>query len=70
MTFIICDSIKQKLVDFEFNCDFVMLTKVIILLQLVDDAKFMRLIKKYYILQYVNFKSMIEYLNHIKQLKN
>lgn len=46
-----------------------MFVKVTSFFQFVDDAKFIRFTKKYYTLQYVDFKFIFEYLNHIKQLK-
>ena len=69
MISIINESIKQKFNEIEFNCDYVMLLKIIFLLQSIDDVEYMRLTKKYYTFKYEFFNSMFDYFTHIKLLK-
>ena len=69
MLFIINDDVKQKFNEIDFNCDFVMLFKIIFLLQSIDDVEFMRFTKKYYTLKYESFNCMFDYFIYIKLLK-
>ena len=68
MTSRISLKIKQMLEASHFDNDYLMLEKLYELLQLVEDAQFMRLSKKFYSLKMMNFKNMSEFLTHIKIL--
>ena len=46
-----------------------MMTYVTELYRSQGDGEFMRLTKEYYILEYVKFESVTEYLTHIKSLE-
>ncbi|CAD6592123.1 MAG: hypothetical protein ASARMPRED_006037 [Alectoria sarmentosa] len=69
MTPTISPIIKRKLIETEFNDGYLMLTRLQILLQPSKSSEFMRLSKKYYSLQFKQFKSMSDYLTYIKVLK-
>lgn len=69
MTPIISPRIQQKLTEFEFNNEYLMLTRLQALLQPTGSSKFMRLSKEYYTLQFRSFKSVPEYLTYIKILE-
>ena len=61
--------VKPRLNAEDFNCGFKMMTHVTELYRPQGDGEFMRLTKKYYILEYVKFKSVSEYLTYIKFLE-
>ena len=69
MTPTISPGIQQKLTESEFNDGYLMLTRLRILLQPTRSSEFMRLSKEYYILQFKGFKTVSEYLTHIKILE-
>lgn len=69
MTPTISPGVKQKLTEAEFNDGYLMLTRLRTLLQPTGFSEFMRLSKEYYTLQYKAFKSVPEYLTHIKILE-
>jgi len=69
MTSTISEGVKVKLKKVEFNYGYLMLLKIIAELQSIGDAKFMRLTKKYYIIDYIKFITMLDYLTHIKLLE-
>ena len=68
MTSRISLKIKQMLEAFHFNNDYLMLERLYELLQLVKDAQFMRLMKKFYSLKIDDFNNMTEFLTHVKIL--
>lgn len=68
MTPNISPSIKQKLTSSKFNNGFIMLFWLTKLIKPTKDAKFMRLSKESYTIDYKFFDSMSHYLTHIKQL--
>lgn len=69
MTPTISPHVKQKLTEAEFNDGYLMLSRLRVLLQPTGSSEFMRLSKEYYTLQHKSFKSMSEYLTHIKVLE-
>ena len=69
MTPTISPSVKQKLTEAESNNGYLMLTRLRTLLQPTGFSEFIRLSKEYYTLQYKAFKSVSEYLTHIKILE-
>ena len=62
-------TVKKKLTETEFNNGYLMFSRLHVLLQPSGSSEFMRLSKKYYTLQFKGFKSMSEYLTHIKVLE-
>ena len=69
MTPTISRSIKKKLTEAEFNDGYLMLSRLQVLLQPSGSSEFMRLPKEYYSLRFKSFKSMSDYLTHIKVLE-
>ncbi|KAF6218139.1 hypothetical protein HO133_006098 [Letharia lupina] len=69
MTPTISPGIQQKLTEAEFNDGYLMLTRLRIILQPTGSSEFMRLSKEYYTLQFKAFKTVPEYLTHIKVLE-
>ena len=69
MTPTISPGIQQKLTESEFNDGYLMLTRLRVLLQPTGSSEFMRLSKEYYTLQFKGFKTVSEYLTHIKVLE-
>ena len=69
MTPTISPRIQQKLTESEFNDGYLMLTRLQILLQPTGSSEFMRLSKEYYTLQFKAFKTVPDYLTHIKVLE-
>ena len=69
MTPTISPGVQQKLTEAEFNDGYLMLTRLRIILQSTGSSEFMRLLKEYYMLQFKSFKSVPEYLTHIKILE-
>ncbi len=69
MTLIISPGIHQKLTEVEFNDGYLMLITLQISLQFTGSLEFMRLLKEYYTLQFKVFKTVSEYLTHIKVLE-
>ena len=69
MTLMISSGIQQKLTESEFNDGYLMLTRLRILLQPTGSSEFMRLSKEYHTLQLKDFKTVSEYLTHIKVLE-
>ena len=61
--------VQQKLTELEFNDGYLMLTRLRVLLQPTGSSEFMRLSKEYYTIQFKLFKSIPEYLTHIKILE-
>lgn len=53
----------------DFNDGYLMLKSLKVHCQLTGFSEFMRLLKEYYTLQYKRFKSVPEYLTHIKVLE-
>ena len=58
-----------KLSEEDFNDGYLMLQKVISLLQPLGETEFMTLTKEYYTIDYSKFSSMSEYLTHMKVLE-
>ena len=69
MTSTISLEVKQRLIEVEFNDDFLMLRHLRELLQLTRLSEFMRLSKEYYTLRFKLFKFVTEYLTQIKILE-
>ncbi len=69
MTPTISPGIQQKLTEAEFNDGYLMLTALQTSLQPIGSSEFMRLSKEYYTLQFKAFKTVSEYLTHIKVLE-
>ena len=69
MTPTISSKVKQRLIEAEFNNSFLMLRHLRELLQSTRLSKFMRLLKKYYILRFKSFKTITKYLTRIKILE-
>ena len=69
MTPTISPGVQQKLTEAEFNDGYLMLTRLQTTLQPTGSSEFMRLSKEYYMLQFKSFKSVPEYLTHIKVLE-
>ena len=69
MTPTITRTVKKKLTETEFNNGYLMLSRLHVLLQPSGFSEFMRLSKEYYTLQFKGFKSISEYLTHIKVLE-
>lgn len=69
MTPTISPGIQQKLTETEFNDSYLMLTRLRALLQPTGSSEFMRLSKAYYTLQFKDFRTVSEYLTHIKVLE-
>ncbi len=65
----ISPAIKKKLKEAEFNDGYSMLQRLSTLLQPAGDAQFMRLTKEYYTLDIKEFKSITEFLDHVKVLE-
>ena len=62
-------TVKKKLTEAEFDDGYRMLSRLQTLLQPSGSSEFMRLSKEYYSLQFKSFKSVPEYLTHIKILE-
>lgn len=69
MTLTISPGVQQKLTEAEFNDGYLMLTRLQILLQPTGFSEFMRLSKQYYTVKFGSFKTVPEYLTHIKLLE-
>ena len=69
MTPTVSSGVKQRLTEAEFNDGYLMLTRLRELLQPTGSSEFMRLSKEYYTLKCSSFKSIPEYLTHIKVLE-
>ncbi|KAF6238752.1 hypothetical protein HO173_003259 [Letharia columbiana] len=69
MTPTISPGVQQKLTEAEFNDGYLMLTRLRTILQPTGFSEFMRLSKEYYTLQFKAFKTIPEYLTHIKVLE-
>lgn len=69
MTPLISPGVQLKLTEAEFNDGYLMLTSLRKLLQPQGSSEFMRLSKEYYTLQFKTFKTVPEYLTHIKVLE-
>ena len=69
MTPTISPGVQQKLTEAEFNDGYLMLSRLRTLLQPTGSSEFMRLSKEYYTLQFKQFKTIPEYLTHIKVLE-
>lgn len=67
--FTINPDIQQKFTEIDFNNDYFMIANLRIHCQFTGSSKFMRLFKKYFILQYKDFKTIPKYFIHIKILK-
>ena len=66
MTSRISLKIKQMFDVFYFNNEYMMLKKLHELLQFVENAQFMRFMKKIYSLKTINFDNMSEFFIHVK----
>jgi len=69
MTSTLSAEIKRKLTKKDFNNRYNMLTKLSRLLQPDEDTQFMRLICKYYTLQFDNNESLFDFLTCVKILE-
>ncbi len=69
MTPTISPGIQLLLTDEEFNDGFLMLSRLRTKLQPTGSSEFMRLSKEYYTIQFKSFKSVPQYLTHIKVLE-
>ena len=69
MTPTISSGVKRRLTEAEFNDGYLMLTRLRELLQPTGSSEFMRLSKEYYTLRFKSFKTVAEYLTHIKVLE-
>ena len=69
MTPTISSGVKQRLTEAEFNNGYLMLSRLRELLQPTGSSEFMRLSKEYYTLRFASFKTVSEYLTHIKVLE-
>jgi len=69
MTSTLSAEIKRKLAEKNFNNRYKMLTKLSRLLQPDEDTQFMRLICKYYTLQFDNNEFLSDFLMHVKILE-
>jgi len=69
MTSTLSAKIKRKLTEKNFNNRYKMLTKLSHLLQPDEDAQFMRLICKYYTLQFDDNEFLFDFLTHVKILE-
>ena len=69
MTPTITAPIQAKLTDNEFNNGYRMYKRLKELLQLSGEMQFMRLTRKYYTLNYRNYKDVSEFLDHVKSLE-
>ncbi len=69
MTPTISPGIQLKLTEAEFNDGYLMLTRLRILLQPTGFSEFIRLSKQYYTVKFGSFKTISEYLTHIKVLE-
>ena len=69
MTPTISRTVKRKLTEIEFNDGYLMFTRLRTLLQPSGSSELIRLSKEYYSIQFKSFKSMPEYLTHIKILE-
>ena len=69
MTPTISPGVQQKLTEADFNDGYLMLISLKVHCQPTGSSEFMRLSKEYYTLQFKAFKSVSEYLTHIKVLE-
>lgn len=69
MTLTITNSIKQKLKAEEFNNGYLMLQRLITLLQPTGETQFLRLTRELYTLRYSDFKDVSEFLTRVKVLE-
>lgn len=69
ITSLISRIVKKKLTKTEYNNGYIILSRLHVLLQPSESSELMRFFKKYYSLQFKSFKSISEYLTHIKILK-
>ena len=69
MTPTVSSGVKQGLTEAEFNDGHLMLSRLRELMQPTGSSEFMRLSKEYYTLRFKSFKTVAEYLTHIKVLE-
>ena len=69
MTPTISSGVKRRLTEAEFNDGHLMLSRLREILQPTGSSEFMRLSKEYYTLRFKSFKTVAEYLTHIKVLE-
>ena len=69
MTPTISPGVKKRLTAEAFNYGFKMMTQISTRFQPTGDDEFMRLTKSYYTIKYDNFKTISDYITHIKTLE-